>query len=294
MTQERIFEDSRKTTTREAHAPEHLERAERAKPPEAERRVESAERLFERESQIRVRNKTFQLSATESRVAYEVGRFRAIQERDLEAYGAAGQEPQRVLRSLVRKKLVKSITFTTPGEAEETRIVVLTKLGRELAERGFGAKTQQRFYAGLVKLRELKHDTAIYRMFQEESKRVEAEQGTVYRVVLDYELKRNIFSDLERDRKEQPTRAEADLRKEVAINHQLQVVNGKIPFPDLRIEYRTARGESQHIDLELATGHYKASQRAEKVRAGFQIYTLSSNAGGNPFGEDMIREVFSR
>lgn len=51
-----------------------------------------------------------------------------------------------------------------------------------------------------------------------------------------------------------------------------KVVDGKIPLPDLRIEYESRDGERTKVDLELATDDYKPAQIAEKDRAGFRIY----------------------
>jgi len=50
------------------------------------------------------------------------------------------------------------------------------------------------------------------------------------------------------------------------------VVQGKVSFPDLRIEYATEELDIARVDLELATGHYHAGHLSEKPRAGFQIY----------------------
>jgi hypothetical protein len=58
----------------------------------------------------------------------------------------------------------------------------------------------------------------------------------------------------------------------------LKVVNGKIPLPDLRIEYETRDHEQARVDLELATKDYRASHLAEKGKAGFSIYAPASDA----------------
>jgi hypothetical protein len=63
----------------------------------------------------------------------------------------------------------------------------------------------------------------------------------------------------------------------VAERHGLQVVRGKIPLPDVRIEYDTPDGERARVDIELATSHYRGRHLAEKVRAGFSIYAHASD-----------------
>lgn len=49
-------------------------------------------------------------------------------------------------------------------------------------------------------------------------------------------------------------------------------------MPDLRIEYETPDQEHTRVDLELATEHYRFSNIAQKVRAGFSIYARAQDA----------------
>jgi len=50
-------------------------------------------------------------------------------------------------------------------------------------------------------------------------------------------------------------------------------VSGKVPIPDLRVEYvKENDNEIQRRDLELATDHYRPQGLSQKARAGFQIY----------------------
>ena len=58
------------------------------------------------------------------------------------------------------------------------------------------------------------------------------------------------------------------------------MVQGKVSFPDLRLEYATQELEVARVDLELATGHYHAGHFSEKARAGFQIYARSEDTAG--------------
>jgi hypothetical protein len=78
---------------------------------------------------------------------------------------------------------------------------------------------------------------------------------------------------------------------EVAAANGLEVVNGKIPLPDLRIEYQTREGELTKVDLELATDHYKRSQINEKASAGFVVY--SEGGGAKPEDRDFMSEILS-
>ena len=67
-------------------------------------------------------------------------------------------------------------------------------------------------------------------------------------------------------------------REEIAQEHGLKVVNGKIPLPDLRIEYETRDHEQARVDLELATRDYRGQHLAEKGKAGFSIYASADDA----------------
>jgi len=72
-------------------------------------------------------------------------------------------------------------------------------------------------------------------------------------VILDYELKRDLNRDLvaRGQRKDDP-----EAKESVALRHGLRVVDGKIPVPDVRVEYEESQHELTRVDLELATRHY--------------------------------------
>lgn len=64
------------------------------------------------------------------------------------------------------------------------------------------------------------------------------------------------------------------MREEIAAHYHLKVVSGRIPIPDLRIEYVNENDyEIQRRDLELATEHYRPRGLSEKARAGFELYS---------------------
>jgi hypothetical protein len=89
-------------------------------------------------------------------------------------------------------------------------------------------------------------------------------------------LKKSLYRPLAKARKAS-SEDYARRREEIAREHGLRVVDGKIPLPDLRIEYETREGTIERVDLELATEHYKGRQLAEKLRAGFRIYIGGSD-----------------
>ena len=117
----------------------------------------------------------------------------------------------------------------------------------------------------------------IYRLYEKAAQKIENEGGTKLRVVLDYELKRDLYRDLATLKSLPPAEQEAK-RSEIAQEHGLKVVNGKIPLPDLRIEYETQDHEHARIDLELATRAYRGQHLSEKAKAGFSIYASAQDA----------------
>ena len=94
-------------------------------------------------------------------------------------------------------------------------------------------------------------------------------------MLLDYEIKRNLNRDLALLG---PEKDDPDRKNHTAEKHHLRVVNGKIPVPDLRIEYETPELELRHVDLELATRDYRPRAMAEKASAGFSLYGRSEDA----------------
>jgi hypothetical protein len=114
-------------------------------------------------------------------------------------------------------------------------------------------------------------------MYQKEAERLKKEGARIGRVVLDFELKKKVYSPLAKAKSSSPSEY-VKRQAEIAQDHGLKVVNGHIVLPDLRIEYETADGQAEHLDLELATSSYHGSHASEKAAAGFRMYALSDTA----------------
>ena len=107
---------------------------------------------------------------------------------------------------------------------------------------------------------------------------------------MDFEIKKQLMSELNR-RGEDPR--EQHRKALIASYHGIEIVNGRFVIPDLRVEYQTRDGESQRVDLELATGDYKPAQIAAKRAAGLKIYGPDSRSGGAPWDPDYASTVIS-
>ena len=113
-------------------------------------------------------------------------------------------------------------------------------------------------------------------MYQVEAAEIEKRGGSVKRIVLDYELKKNVYKPLAKARNLPPL--EYAKRQAEAADNELKVIDGKIPLPDLRIEYETAEGDMAKVDLELVTEHYHGAHAAGKLKAGFKVYADRASA----------------
>jgi len=223
-----------------------------------------------------VRDRTYLLRDSEMHSLTEIGKFRVIAVSDLAKYAYDGNRTrmEKDIRALARQSLVKDNTLEI-SQKKTLRVVTLTKAGHRVLKNTNQVADDQPIYHGLVKPREVKHDADLYRLYQKEVARIERGGGRSVRVLLDYELKRNLNRDLVLLG---PDKDDLDRKGEVAEKHGLQLVDGKIPVPDLRVEYETPELELRHVDLELATRDYRPRAMAAKASAGFSMYARSEDA----------------
>jgi hypothetical protein len=221
---------------------------------------------------FRNRDKTFELRDSEIHLLSEVGKFRVVAQNDLAEF--AYNDDHRMehdIENLERQGLAEVKTIPDV-EHNALKVVTLTKEGNRFLRQGGILQPGQRTYHGLKKPNEAAHDADLYRLYHKVSDEIESKGGRVVGVRLDYELKDELYSSIaraSRSRQESPQ----SIREEMANSFHLKVVDGKIPIPDLRIEYVNENdGQLRRKDLELATDHYRPRGLSEKARAGFQVY----------------------
>ena len=272
----------------------------------AARRVPDRQRALDRDLPVSkerrrrlTRERSCFVSARDLRTLEEIGRFRAVALDDLASFHFKEDRPlmDRNLQALSDQGLLHCRTVLT-SKLEKLRLVTLTVPGKRLLDQERSRnnpllESRQTIHAGIRKVAEISHDTAIYRMYQAEAAKIRSSGGRVRRVVLDYELKKQVFSPLARARQVSED-CYRQSQETVARENGLRVVDGKIPLPDLRIEYETPDGRLETLDLELATDHYRNSQLREKSRAGFRIYGASRSRGGTVRDErELTRGILS-
>jgi len=210
------------------------------------------------------------LRESEVRTLSDLGKFRVVPEDDLARFGYRGNRTQMEsdVRSLSRQGLVER-HMIEGHSSYSTKVLTLTKDGQRLLERAQLVSNRQATYHGLVKPKEARHDADLYRLDQKVAREIERSGGKVRRVILDFELKKDLYQALSRTQPDKDARYE---RIFVANQFDLKVVDGKIPIPDLRIEYEDDCRDVRRLDLEIATRDYRPQGLDEKARTGFHMF----------------------
>src|SRR5229473_8644863 len=172
-----------------------------------------------------VRDRAYLLRDSEINSLKEIGKFRVIPVSDLAkyAYGGNRQRMEKDIRALARQSLLRDKTLEI-SQKKTLRVVTLTKAGHRLLKKTNQVPDDQPIYHGLVKPREVKHDADLYRLYQKEAARIERGGGRPVRVLLDYEIKRNLNRDLALLG---PDKDCPSAKERIAAKHGLQIVNGK-------------------------------------------------------------------
>lgn len=258
----------------------HREQKDASRPPASRDHRETSAFCERGRTGYTDRERDYSLRSSEVRTLTELAKFRVVSVEDLARFGYAGEREhlRSDIRNLTEQGLVQR-RGTSAFKKESRQVLTLTKQGERLIRCCGFVPEDQAIYSGLVKPKEADHDAALYRLYQKAVAEIESKGGKVLRVQLDYELKEELYRKL--GRAKVPDRNEAfHLKNGFAQQLYLPVVNGKVSFPDLRIEYAREDMEIVRVDLELATGHYHAGHLAEKAHAGFQIYARPEDAPG--------------
>ncbi len=215
----------------------------------------------------------------------EAGRFRVVALKDVveTIYGGDERAARSDLRYLQKEGLIKLDIVNARRNGcvrpvERFAAVTLTAHGERAARIANRIESGQRLYHGLVKPREVEHDTQIYRAYRKEAEKIRAQGGEHFRVQLDFELKADVQKAIHRLRKSEPERDIDDIKQAVAAEQQLPFVDHQIQIPDARIEYDLDQGSRTGFsDIEVVTAAYHPGHLRSKVQAGFHLYASSSD-----------------
>jgi hypothetical protein len=230
-----------------------------------------------------------ELRPEEKQLLREAGRFRVVRTADLREtlYNGKTRPLENDLKYLRDKGLIATqhINLRRDGQRrtiERVEVVTLTKYGRSLLIKQGDLPKDQKVYSGLVKPREVEHDSQIYRAYRKEAERIERNGGNNLRVRLDFEIKSDIQKAIYAERKANPKRDMSEIKQQVAERFELPFVDGRIQIPDARIDYDLSRENDQdqgprtgHEDIEVLTAAYHAGHLRSKAQAGFHNYASS-------------------
>ena len=208
-------------------------------------------------------------------VLQDLGIYRVAAVADIvnERFGGHPFAARRGIDALKRQGLVAEFRARGP-RGRPFRVLHLTRKGRRRAERERGEDLDpgQRYWGGRVKAREAVHEAAVYRAGRKECRSIEAEGGAVRRIRCDSELKSAIARAAEKARAVYGREAAERVKREAAELLEIPVKDGRVLYPDLQIEYRDAAGRTGRVNVEVATGNYRAREIARKRAAGFRMH----------------------
>ena len=183
---------------------------------------------------------------------------------------------RRAVNAWTREGLVKEATATGP-HGNPFKILTLTRSGvatvRRLAVE-HGLDPAQHIRSGVrLQRSQIAHDTAIYRACGRERRRL-LEQGAAIRCVrLDNEFKSTVARKSESARAKDGRRAADAERHRVAEELGLPIdAQGRVLYPDAQIKYTDADGRTGRVNIEVASGNYRARSIRAKVAAGFRMH----------------------
>jgi ABC-type phosphate transport system auxiliary subunit len=174
----------------------------------------------------------------------------------------------RDLANLQKQGLVQRNSSHYP---KPLQVITLTRNGQKFMHHVFKESSQE-FYSGIKKVRELRHDTALYEMYQAKAREIEEAGGKIKRVILDYELKRKVNRELQRGKNLDDSEQAARIKQELSQRHAVPLVNGTFVVPDVRVEYEDREGNESRVDLEYLTETYRHGDLSAKAQAGFALY----------------------
>ena len=218
----------------------------------------------------RYRNREYSLRESEVQTLIEIGKFRVVPVDDLAQlrYTSDRARMENDVQNLRCQGLLEQHSIEG-HDGRLKNVLVITRNAHELLSRQNRIPEGQAIYHGLAKPKEVRHDADLYRLYHNVAEEIEQSGGKVRRVVLDYELKQELYTKLSRV---DPDKNLAYERIRIANEYGLTVVNDKIPIPDLRIEYEDDCRNLERLDLEIATRDYRARGLAEKAKAGFHLF----------------------
>ena len=211
-----------------------------------------------------------------------VGAFGTVDVADLAGAFHSARRARGSIAELQRAGLLRVERFRRGRRVVDA--ATLTRAGKRLMERSvdprtLGDENVQSYRAGPARSAQVLHDTAVFRAARRETKAIEDAGGRVRRIRTDEDLQRLAWRRIESAKRRGAKREDAQAAASAAL--QLSIRNGKLTFPDVRIEFEQAAGDGAavcaYVDVEVATPDYRGPALRAKEAAGFRVYSMHSD-----------------
>ncbi|MYA80909.1 MAG: hypothetical protein F4X39_10355, partial [Acidobacteriia bacterium] len=209
----------------------------------------------------------------------DVATYRVVSMRDLveHSFGGNAFAARKGIDALKNEGLLHEHTVRVKS-GKTFRVVFASQKGRRQAW-GSRKNDDQRYWCGLAKPSEIRHDAAVYRAARSEIAKLAKAGATVKRIQLDYEMKSRVSKIAEKARSKDGGEAAFLAKIEAAKQMHLPTDgDGKIHYPDARIEYEDEQGSLGRVDVEVTSGNYRSKGLQAKLSAGFKMYANGNAA----------------
>ena len=209
----------------------------------------------------------------------DIATYRVVSVRDLveQRFGGNAFAARKGIDALKNDGLLKEHTVRVKS-GKTFQVLFASQKGRHKAW-GNRKHISQRYWSGLAKPSEIRHDATVYRAARSEIAKLEKSGASVKRVQLDYELKSQVSKIAERSRAKNGNDAAFLAKIEAAKQMHLSTDEaGKIHYPDARIEYENEQGSPGRVDVEVTSDNYRSKSLQAKLSAGFKMYANGSSA----------------
>jgi len=207
----------------------------------------------------------------------ELGKFRAVAKEDLSefAYGSNDDRMRPDVENLGPSGPRRNEIHSSRKKVVLANCSLLARTGIAFSRKPKVLAKDRRFITASPNLANLITMPTSTGSIKKRPQRLKIREDENLRVVLDYELKKRLYHDLA---KLGEKRNSVDGKHAIAEKHGLKVVRGKIPVPDVRIEYETHDGGTRLAwTSNLLPATTAVENLSEKVRAGFSIYARADD-----------------
>ena len=207
----------------------------------------------------------------------DIATYRVVSVRDLveHRFGGNAFAARKGIDALKNDGLLCEHTIRVKS-GKTFQVLFASQKGRHKAW-GNRKNSSQRYWSGLAKPSEIRHDATVYRAARSEIAKLEKAGSSVKRIQLDYEMKGRVSKIAERSRVKNGNDAAFLAKIEAAKQMHLSTDEaGKIHYPDARIEYENEQGSPGRVDVEVTSDNYRSKSLQAKISAGFKLYANGS------------------